>query len=128
MNIPIKIKRHDVGNVQQLFKLMFQINLDFIDYVRFYNISNILAKIQKINFNLNFREKKEYTLNLSPNEAKEFLDLVKESGNLIQQNAYFTGIILEFTNDIHKQLSTLESQKNTLANNLMLTIPKSLNR
>lgn len=128
MNIAIKIKRHDVGNIQQLFKLMFEINLEFIDYVRFYNISNILQKIQKINFNLNFTEKKIYTLNLNPNEAKEFLELVSQSSNLIQQNAYFTSLILEFTTAIHKQLSTLESQKNNLANNLILTIPKTLNR
>jgi len=128
MNIAIKIKRHDIGNIQQLFKLMFEINIEFIDYIRFYNISGILQKIQKINFNSNFTHKKIFTLNLNPNEAKEFLTLVSQSSNLIQQNAYFKALILEFTTAIHKQLSTLESQKNNLANNLILTIPKTLNR
>jgi len=128
MNIAIKIKRHDISYIQQLFNLMFQINIEFIDYVSFYNISNILKKIQKVNFNSNFNTKKIFTINLTPNEAQEFIQLVNKSNNLINKNPYHIGLIIEIVSTIQKQLSTLESQKNNLANNLILTIPKTLNR
>lgn len=128
MNIAIKINRNDIGSLTQLINLMFQINLEFIDYISFYNISGILKKFQKVNFNLNFQTKSIYTIQLNPNEAKEFLILIKNNSNLINQNTYFTAQILNITAQIHKNLTTLEGQKENLANQLILTIPKTLNQ
>ena len=128
MNIPVKINRNDIGSITQLINLMFQINIDFIDYISFYNLSSILKKFQNVNFNLNFQTKKIYTIQLNPNEAKEFLNLIKNNSNLINQNTYFTAQILNISNQIHKTLTTLEGQKDNLANELILTIPKTLNQ
>jgi hypothetical protein len=128
MNIKIQVQKNDVGSITQLINLMFQINIEFIDYISFYNLSSILKKFQQINFSMNFKTKSKYSILLNPNEAKEFLNLITTNSNLIQQNTYFTAQMLDLKNQIHKQLSTLESQKNNLANNLILTIPKTLNR
>ena len=44
MNIKIQIQRNDIGSITRLINLMFQINIEFIDYVSFYNLSNILKE------------------------------------------------------------------------------------
>jgi hypothetical protein len=126
MNIPIKINKNDIGSLTQLINLMFQINIEFIDYISFYNLSSILKKFQNVNFNMNFKTKSIYTIQLNPNEAREFLNLVKNNSNLINQNTYFMAQILNLSNQIHKALNTLEGQKDNLANQLILTIPKTL--
>lgn len=128
MNIKIKIERNAVGSVTQLINLMFQINIEFIDYISFYNISSILKKFQQVNFSMNFKTKSSFIISLNPNEANEFLQLVTNNSNLINQNTFFTAQILNITAQIHKNLTTLEAQKQNIANQLVLTIPKTLNQ
>lgn len=128
MNIQIKVHRSDIGSITQLINLMFQINIEFIDYLAFYNITSILKKFQQTNFALNFNSKKFYKINLNPNEAKQFLSMITNNSNLISQNTYLMAQMLNISDQINKKFSELESQKNNLANQLILTIPKTLNR
>jgi len=128
MNCTIKINSDKIADFQNIVNLMFQLNYDFISYIEFYNIGNIMQRLSKLNFRSNFSNSKKYSLVLNPNEQRDFLRLVAMSENLINRTPYYKAMLMEYTNQLHKHSNNCEHQKSIFIDKTLLTIPKQISQ
>jgi len=124
MYAKITLQRTQIADFQNILTLMFHLNFNFINYMEFWSIGNVLQRIAKVNYQNNFSNRKTYTLKLAPNEIESFILLVAQSENLLAQTPYYNSMLLEITNQLHKQVLELEHKKTIFANKQNLTIPK----
>ena len=113
MNTTLKFTRSQICDFQNITTLMFQTRLEVISFTDFYNIGNILQRVQKMNFRSNFDTRTNYTFSLNPNEARTFIELVSVCNELLERTPYYTAFIMDICNTIHRQhLANQHNQNN----------------
>jgi hypothetical protein len=116
MKIKIKIKSSDLQPLVKITRLMIRYNIEFIDYVDFYNSLGIEKKLTAINLRSSFSNIKNHVLNIDPNEAKLFIRLVDESNDVIDKDPYFYSLLDSIKSIIYHQLSELDHKKEIFIN------------
>jgi hypothetical protein len=124
MNASIKLTKQHVFDFQNFATLMYNVNFNFITYVEFWAIGNVLQRVAKISYKANFETKKHYTLSLTPVEIESFLTLVALSENLLNQTPYYNAMFLEIAGQLHKHAMFLDDKKQQFSAKINLTIPK----
>jgi hypothetical protein len=116
MKIKIKIKSSDLQPLVKITRLMIRYNIEFIDYVDFYNSLGIEKKLTAINLRSSFSNIKNHVLNIDPNEAKLFIRLVDESNDVIDKDPYFYSLLDSIKSIIYHQLYELDHKKEIFIN------------
>lgn len=85
---------------------MYHSEVLYFDYLQFYNLSKVRNKLFEMNGKIEFSNKKNHVLILTPNEFEDFRHLVNccdcSVGGVLS-NLYHQTIITEVLEDLNKQ-------------------------
>jgi hypothetical protein len=111
-NININLKKWQLPEFYKILNYMYCANFNELDYICFFNINNLLQKINKLNENSNFSNRENYKISLTPNEAAELVKLIQYSNNLTLITGYYENLLNDITASVHKEFTELIHKKN----------------
>lgn len=105
-NFKITLNRERFKEFILIFYKMYHSEVLWFDYLQFYNLSKVRNKLSEMNGKIEFSNKKNHVLILTPNEYDNFIHLVNccycSDGGVLS-NLYHQSIIIEVLADLNKQ-------------------------
>ena len=118
MNTSIKLSRENLSEFQNILTMMFHFNLERIDHVQYWNIGNILQRIQRMNFRSSMDRKTSYTVSINPQESKCVLELITMSQTILEKSPYFDNMMRMVCDKIHHQWTENEHSMKILTSKI----------
>jgi len=115
----LKFNRQQIADFQNICSMMFQLNMEQVDHICFYNYGTMMQKIQKMNFRSTFSDAKKFVLKLSPNECDNLLTIILWSDELLQKTPYYQAMMIQISMDIQNHQQKSSSLMDGKINNLI---------
>jgi hypothetical protein len=119
MLMTLKFNRQQIADFQNICSMMFQLNMEQVDHICFYNYGTMMQKIQKMNFRSTFSDAKKFVLKLSPNECDNLLTIILWSDELLQKTPYYQAMMIQISMDIQNHQQKSSSLMDGKINNLI---------